>query len=414
MRRHLIILIFLTTIALHGSAQDTSRVLFIGNSFISSNNLPELFRSISTTSGNTVITGVHAPGGASVGDLFPGSYAHMDDPVVYDLIRSQDWDFVVVQDNQGRLVYDEGVFHPQARTIEGHKMLRDSVRFHHPCARLVWFAGWGFKNGQPPYGNTGTEMIQRIYANVRFIRDSLQEILSPIGPAWTRVITDMPSVALWHPDEQHPTLQGSYLAAATLAATIFRTDYGSLPHVSSFDTVLARQLRQIAYATVMDSLSHSGIPNYAPTLTVSGATLNATPGFQSYKWYRNSNYLQTTIAASLQLSQPGYYFVKALTTQGCEEQSPAIGYGLTGLEDPVRGIAVIYPNPADEFLTVGVERENSARLELTVYSADGRLIITEEFSGPAHTLYTGSLPPGNYLIRITGSREYRPFQFIRR
>jgi hypothetical protein len=85
-------------------AQDTVRVLFVGNSFTNFNNLPDVFRQLALGKGKFVITGMHAPDGVSVGDTAQGTLAHMNNPNLFDSIRLNHWDFLVLQDNQGRFI----------------------------------------------------------------------------------------------------------------------------------------------------------------------------------------------------------------------------------------------------------------------------------------------------------------------
>src|SRR4051812_23526504 len=82
-------------------ASDTTRVLFIGNSFTYVYDVPGLVNGLATAAGLPLKFVMHAPGGISVGDTAQGTSAHMNNPLVYDLIRSDNWDYVSLQDNQG-------------------------------------------------------------------------------------------------------------------------------------------------------------------------------------------------------------------------------------------------------------------------------------------------------------------------
>ena len=118
----------------------------------------------------------------------------MNNPLVYDLIRSNDWDYLVLQDNQGRFVDNYGVFPASSLVIEGHIKIRDSLLYYHPCAKMIWFAGWGPKAGFPPYASTGSALIDKIYSNYRFLLDTAGQVIAPIGPAWNRIISNYPNV----------------------------------------------------------------------------------------------------------------------------------------------------------------------------------------------------------------------------
>ena len=89
-------------------ATTQTKVLFIGNSFVASNDLPSIFDDLASAAGKNVMIGSHAPGGIFVADTRQGNQAHAHNPFVYDLIRSEQWDYVVIQDNQGFYSWNYG------------------------------------------------------------------------------------------------------------------------------------------------------------------------------------------------------------------------------------------------------------------------------------------------------------------
>ena len=160
--KKLLLLLFITATSIYTSlASDTTHVLFIGNSFVYTHNVPQLLKDMAAADGETLVFTMHAPGGISVGDVSQGNQAHMNNPLVFDLIRQGNWDYVVVQDNQGRFVGTYGSFPAPttSKVIEGHVKILDSIKLHNPCARTLWFAGWAFKDGYPGLG-TGEDCIK--------------------------------------------------------------------------------------------------------------------------------------------------------------------------------------------------------------------------------------------------------------
>lgn len=98
------ILILLTIVAsLCAESQDTTKVLFIGNSFMAVNDLPSLFSQLSSGAGKPVVVVSRMPGGCSVGDTIQGTFAHMYSPETYALIKRNNWDYLFLQgvDQQG-------------------------------------------------------------------------------------------------------------------------------------------------------------------------------------------------------------------------------------------------------------------------------------------------------------------------
>jgi hypothetical protein len=80
--------------ALPVRAQQTD-VLFIGNSYTATNDLPNLFRQIALSLGDTVNTTMQAPGGYTLAN-------HLFDPATQNAIASQQWDYVVLQEQSLR------------------------------------------------------------------------------------------------------------------------------------------------------------------------------------------------------------------------------------------------------------------------------------------------------------------------
>ena len=72
-------------------------------------------------------------------------------------------------------------------------------------------------------------------------------LVIPAGLAFARVFKDRPDLNLYQPDRRHPTLIGTYLAAATIYSALYRTS----PEVNTYDAGLdpatARYLRATAW-----------------------------------------------------------------------------------------------------------------------------------------------------------------------
>src|SRR4051812_35914052 len=90
--------------------QDTTKILFVGNSFTYFNDMQLTVKSFADTAHIPVVIGMHAPGGITVGDISQGIMSHMKSRTLMNLLHSKKWDFMVLQDNQGRFVLDSAVF----------------------------------------------------------------------------------------------------------------------------------------------------------------------------------------------------------------------------------------------------------------------------------------------------------------
>ncbi len=400
MKKFWISLLFLSLFSASVTAQpDTIKVLFVGNSFTYYNDLPGKFAQLANAANRPVYVQTHAPGGVSVGDTAQGTQAHMNNPVLYQMIRSNTWDYLVLQDNQGRFVYDYGVFPATSKVIEGHLKIRDSLLYHHPCAHMIWFAGWGPKAGYPPFSSTGTGLISRIYNNYRYLLDTAGQVIAPIGPAWQRIIAQHPGIELWDADDVHPGPNGSYLTAAVVYGTIFKSSAMQSPWImpglsSSDDSIL----KSTAWQSVYDSLNTTGLNMITPSLSQIGNTVSV-QGFSSCNWYLNGT-LVSPGSTSLILTQNGVYQALAFDAGGCSFLSleQFISLNTAQEEMPLGSYHYnIFPNPVQTELTIETDEDFD---ELSLWNAMGQILCRIRNPRTTELLDMRSISPGMYFMRL--------------
>ncbi len=381
---------------------DTMKVLFIGNSFTSNFNLPTVFSQLAQGSNKPVVVAAHMPGGISVGDISQGTSAHMFNPIVYSLIKNNDWDYLVLQDNQGRFVYNYGIFPATSLVIEGHLKIRDSLLFYHPCAKMIWFAGWGPKTGYPPYASTGSGLIDKIYNNYKFLLDTAGQIIAPIGPAWQRIIANYPSVNLWDTDDVHPGLNGTSLTADVIYSTIFKTTPIQSTYVpfgipSSIDSLF----KNIGFQTVIDSLNFTGLQTITPIINRFGNTLTIS-GYSVCNWYLNDVFLASN-TGTLNIYQTGNYTAIVYDINNCEFRTLAYNVSLiNSISDNFNNSIEInvFPNPTIGKITIEslIELKNIQVLDIL-----GQELIVIKKPNNTESLNLSFLHKGIYYIKITDS-----------
>lgn len=391
-------------------ASDTTKVLFIGNSFTSANNMSDIFGNMAKEGGHETKIIEYAPGGVYVGDTRQGNMAHAYNPFVFDLIRSEKWDYIVIQDNQGAYCSYEGNLPAVANIIVGHTRLRDSAVANNPCAKIVLFAGWCFKNGwqqSPPIFNTGSEMNERVYVNYNVLNKSLNEIVSPIGIAWNRIIKDLPTTDLWSADEAHPSYAGSYLTAATLYSSIFVTNPERVKYDGLLDSARARHMRKVAYQTVVDSIAPTYLEKYTVSLTYTGAELQASTGYVKYEWYENDILIGTTTTPkfSIAVTKQGCYRVIATDASGCKLNSVEYcSTTTTGIEDHdyAQQVINVFPNPNKGAFNVTV-KDPSRTVIVSLYGLTGSLVYSKVFEHANGNVYRNTLSgvaDGIYILKV--------------
>lgn len=380
------------------AGQDTTRVLFIGNSYMYFNDLPGLFANMAGEAGEHVSVAAHMPGGASVGDTIQGTFAHMYNPQVYDLIRSKEWDYLFLQDRQSRFCMGYGVFPGDSRVIEGHLKIRDSLLFYHPCAKMLWFAGFGPSAGYPPFAYSGEALIDSIYRNYQFLRDTAGQVIVPIGPAFLRIMEDYPAIDLWDPDGSHPSLSGSWLIASTLFSTVFKRSPIESPANPGLPESVDSVLKTTGFITVADSLSFTGLSEITPVIQQTGNILQVT-GFDSCAWYLN--FLPANQpGCQYEVHQPGFYHAIVYNDQGCRFRTfPVYAGGSVNIDDHLVNESKLhcFPVPVEEEVKISGPQTHGYLIITDVY---GRMVFNNPNSEWPVRLHIPEWPSGLYAVRV--------------
>ncbi len=264
------------------AASDTTKVLFIGNSYTYANDLPVLFKNLSLSGGRNVVTGMSAPGGYMLEN-------HMTNETTLNLIKQGGWDFVVMQEQSqaptiGHFRY--GSMYPSGKFLDS--LIR--INNLHSC----FFMTWGRQYGGQQCIDTFCSPVFRDFFHMQDslksayteISSRLNAVLCSVGEAWRRARTLQPDIGLWEPDESHPTLMGSYLAACVFYAKLFNANPVGLSYTGGLLQPDALFLQQCAYQTVI------GIENRVETVK----------GFSLEQNYPNPFNASTRIAYSLKKS----------------------------------------------------------------------------------------------------------------
>lgn len=205
--------------------QGPLKVLFIGNSQTSYNDLPLVFQSLleAASPGCRLEVSRVTVDGASL------EY-HWNLGTTVAAIRKNSWHYVVLQEQTWRPIRD------QAKTAF-YLSLFDAV-IREGGARTVLYAMW--LPGQPPAEQT---KISQIYAKLAEGRDV---ILAPIATAVALSLQRRPDFRL--DDGYHPTVAGTYLGAAVLARLFTGASSRFMPHPQLFASGIAgRSLCDIAF-----------------------------------------------------------------------------------------------------------------------------------------------------------------------
>ncbi|MFH5923355.1 DUF4886 domain-containing protein [Roseomonas xinghualingensis] len=120
----------------------------------------------------------------------------------------------------------------------------DTVRRH--GAKPVFFMSWA-------YADKPEMTAQLAEAYTRAGNDN-NALVIPAGLAFARSIRERPDLNLYVADKRHPSLAGTYLAAATTYAAIFGASPEGNRYTAELDADTARFLQTVAWQTVRDYL----------------------------------------------------------------------------------------------------------------------------------------------------------------
>jgi len=146
MKTKLILLLFTVFSINNLSAQDTLRVLFLGNSYTSYNNLPQLVQSLSSSAGKTLIIDSNMPGGMTVS-------GHVNDATTIAKISQGNWDYVVIQEQSQIPSIDYYRYNDMYPAMTSLKSL---IEPYNPCAKIITYMTWGRRLGGQQCDPTNT------------------------------------------------------------------------------------------------------------------------------------------------------------------------------------------------------------------------------------------------------------------
>lgn len=236
-------LLFLTFLFIYTQSMgQTKNVLFIGNSFTMNHQMPKKLERIAKREGESLFTAQVTKGGKD------WAY-HAKNPHTYEMIKSEPWDYVVLQALSYEPLYAEHLL--SEKTLKHGKMMIDSIRRHHPNAKIMLFMTWGYKDGiYIDYERRSIEyeeMQERLQKQYNRFGELYKVAIAPVGKVWEKSRERYPDFNLYASDDYHQSELGSFLVASTFYSMIFNKtiqDYTRLPY-KNVDEIEARYITTI-------------------------------------------------------------------------------------------------------------------------------------------------------------------------
>lgn len=230
--------------------RDTIDVLFVGNSYIYFNNLPEVVEGISAGLDGPIMRGAaHTHGGATL-------RGHLEDDHLPSLFsqgpaKGDGWDWIILQeqstlstrmDPESGALGSPDAFHEATRDLVG--MIR--AEGAKPALYMTWA-----KEAFP----TQSETLSRAY---RSIGTELAVTVAGVGEAWAEARLVRPEFNLHIGDGSHPNAAGSYLAACVIyAALTGQSPVGAPREIIGTPWNFAGPVEESSQPTILVSLSTS-------------------------------------------------------------------------------------------------------------------------------------------------------------
>jgi hypothetical protein len=228
------------------------KILFVGNSYVSTNDLPGTLRTMAASMGDTFTMTSVAPGGFTLAN-------HWNSASSIAALSQPGWDFIIFQAQS-----QEPSFPPsqvQTQTFPYAKSLDSLAKVFSPCAEVMYYMTWGRKYGDAA-NCVGYPVLCTYDGMQGRLRDSYVQMASdnkssvcPVGQVWRSVRQQDSTIELYVSDQSHPTVTGTYLAASAFYTSITHRALSNSSYVPvGVDTAHASLIRSTAINIVMDSI----------------------------------------------------------------------------------------------------------------------------------------------------------------
>ena len=372
MKKILLVLLLISAFELH--AQNTTKVLFIGNSITYFNNMPQTFEAIANSLGDSTEVTMYAPGGT-------GFVNHVNDPNVYSHFKQQNWDFIVLQPGSNE---SPGYSFPIQETFTRSKTLLDSIYKYNPCCKVLFYEiSYGVWGNTPADLVTYNNTMTAIKTNLEYLADSSETFFAPVGEAFrTKWNNDQNDILWGGTGNIHPNSKGSYIAACTFYSSIFQKPSLGTSERSSLTAPEANEIQTLCDSLVLNHLSNWRINTYdqSTDFTFSlqsdtAAFINTSQNFDSLIWDFGDGSSSSELNPIHIFSTSGSFNVNLTTykngcSQGVQQLIQILPTSVINLKP---NDWVIYPNPASDVLYI--QNDSKLTYYYQIYNAQGQLIL---------------------------------------
>jgi hypothetical protein len=167
-----------------------------------------------------------------------GKYSFVGDNEIVFNKPGRQFDAVIIAD------CSQCPIHPQLKPVF-HKYAKKQTKVVIANgARPIFFMTWAYKD-KP-------EMTAQLAEQYTIAGNNNDVLVIPVGLAFAKAIAKRPDLELYQPDKRHPTLIGTYLAACTTYAALYKKSPVDNTYTAGIDPATAGFLQKMAVETVQE------------------------------------------------------------------------------------------------------------------------------------------------------------------
>ena len=183
------------------------RVLFIGNSYLFSQDIPGMVQALAKSRGDQIhVTSVTG------GDM--ALYDHLNTGDAVPTIMKGGWDYIVLQQGPSSVSYNRDSLRMATAIYDA------MARLYSPSVRLALFSSW------PQQHNAAD--FPRAIESYQLAASDVNGVFLPVASAWLEAWRLDPTLELYA-DGLHPTHQAAYLSALVIYAKLTGKSPSGLP-----------------------------------------------------------------------------------------------------------------------------------------------------------------------------------------
>lgn len=221
---------------------NTTKILFIGNSYTYFNDMPNIIKRLAESAGKEVVIGSFTKGGYSLSDHINSNDEHSNR---LKQLLTYNWDVIILQDQSLTPVVDVDKFY------EGVEAIVSLV--DRDVTRVLMYSTWARKTDELSIDDTGMSKEDlRVALSNSYIKlaSQIDAEICPVGDAFSVAEEGEKNINLYWFDGSHPWYKGSYLSACVIYSVIFNESCEGLDYYGNIFSQDKKLLQQYAKAAV--------------------------------------------------------------------------------------------------------------------------------------------------------------------